>query len=249
MCSENMSYLFCLRTFNNTLDMAYAAAESSVSLFKAVGNWITGYNKQWFFITNRSIPVPASSFTQFEGGLPVNVSWVFNQETNTLSSIPYSSVRQRLRCLSVHVVTDATEDSLDAALHGFTLYIHNELPPPTILAACCSIKNSIWQSPVDDPILSIIDRDGEEHRFNMFGEYDEKEWEIAIGIQAPAPAPVPAETEEAEEGGEAEEAEEEGEEGEEGVEGEAEEGAEGEVEEGFMEETIDPPFIPLVPSQ
>jgi len=117
---------------------------------------------------------------------------------------------------------------------------------------------------VDDPILSIIDRDGEEHRFNMFGEYDEKKWEIAIGIQAPAS--VPAETEEAEaaeeegeaekegeagetEGGE-EDAEGEAEEGEEDAEGEAEgEGVEGEVEEGFMEETIDPPFIPLVPSQ
>ena len=153
------------------------------SCFKTTCNWITGYHNQWFFLSGRSIPVPATNFTQFKNGIPTNVSWVFNTESNILSSIPYSSPRTKLRCLSISLVEGLTEHSLDSIIPEFALYLHTELPPPTTLAACWAIRSGIWHSPEANPEFHIIDRMGEEHIIPLFGDYDEAAWGTALGIQ------------------------------------------------------------------
>ena len=229
-----MSYLFCLRSMNRILDMAHTASATSVSIARAFGNWFTGYNKQWFFIAGRSIPVPANYFTQFVQGRPVNVTWVFNHEFETLSSMPCSSSSSRLRCLSISVTTETDretnmeEDLLDSLISNVTLYFHDSLPPPTILAAVWSVQNSRWHSPDDNPILHIIDRSGEAHAFPMFGEYNEEEWERALGIHVPHPIEMEEEIpDEAEEDADGE------------ADGDAEEDADGEADgeaEGDAEE-------------
>jgi len=172
-----------MRFTNNVLDAVYAGLTMASSCFKTTCNWISGYHNQWFFLSGRSIPVPAPNFAQFKNGIPTNVSWVFNTESNILSSIPYSSPRTKLRCLSISLVEGTAENSLDSIIPEFTLYLHDELPPPTTLAACWAIRSGIWHSPEAKPEFHIIDRMGEEHIIPLFGDYDEAAWGNALGIQ------------------------------------------------------------------
>jgi hypothetical protein len=180
--------------------------------------------------------------------VPDNISWAFNAESHILSSLTYSSIRNRLRCLSLDIHDGNNVHSLDSFLPTLALYIHDDLPTPMVLAACWSILSGVWPSPTGRPTFHAIDRNGEEHTIPIFEDYDEEEWSTVLGI------PIPAREEEEGEG-EGEEGEEEEAEGGEAEGGEAEgeeEGGEREGEGAKEEEggasPIDPleGFVPLI---
>ena len=150
-----MASLFCLRFMNFCLGAASTAYTTLGDGLKALSYWITGYNSQWFFMTNRSIPIPARNYTQFTNGVPDNISWAFNAESHILSSLTYSSIRNRLRCLSLDIHDGNNVHSLDSFLPTLALYIHDDLPTPMVLAACWSILSGVWPSPTGRPHLAV----------------------------------------------------------------------------------------------
>ena len=224
-----MAALFCLRLANVCLDVGSYVKKAVIAFVRNAGNWLSGYGQQWFFLSGRSIPVPAVNYSQFVNDSPENVSWVFNTDSKCLSPPTYWSDRSKLRCLSIQLHEGTAVHSLDELIPDMNIYLTNELPHPTVLAGCWSIQSGIWPAPEKGPTFHIIDRMGEEHIIPLFGDYSDEEWETSLGISVPEVAEEADEAEGAEGADEADEADE-AEEGE-ADEGEAEEGEENETEE------------------
>ena len=223
-----MATLFCLRLMNVSVDVATYVKKSIVACVRNTGNWLSGYGHQWFFLSGRSIPVPAVNVSQFVNDSPRDVSWVFNTDSKCLSPPTYWSNRSKLRCLSIQLHEGPAVHSLDDLISDMNLFLTNELPLPTVLAGCWSIQSGIWPAPERSPTLHIIDRMGEEHTIPLFGDYSDEEWAASLGIS------IPEEEEETEE--EDEETEEEGEKEGEETEEEDEETEEVDEEEGEVDE-------------
>ena len=179
-----------MRLANVCLDVGSYVKKAVITFVRNAGNWLSGYGQQWFFLSGRSIPVPAVNYSQFVKNTPENVSWVFNTDTKCLSPPTYWSDRSKLRCLSIQLHEGPAVHSLDDLIPDLNLYLTNELPLPTVLAGCWSIQSGIWPAPERSPTFHIIDQMGEEHIIPLFGDYSDEEWEASLGIS------VPEETEE-----------------------------------------------------
>jgi hypothetical protein len=186
---------------NVSVDVATYVKKSIVAFVRNAGNWLSGYGQQWFFLSGRSIPVPAVNYSQFVNDSPENVSWVFNTDSKCLSPPTYWSDRSKLRCLSIQLHEGPAVHSLDDLISDMNLFMTNELPLPTVLAGCWSIQSGIWPAPEKSPTLHIIDRMGEEHTIPVFGDYSDEEWASSLGISVPevTEETVDEEVEEAEE--------------------------------------------------
>ena len=238
-----MAALFCLRLANVCLDVGSYVKKAIITFVRNAGNWLSGYGQQWFFLSGRSIPVPAVNYSQFVNDSPENVSWVFNTDSKCLSPPTYWSDRSKLRCLSIQLHEGSAVHSLDELIPDMNIYLTNELPLPTVLVGCWSIQSGIWPAPERNPALHIIDRMGEEHIIPLFGDYSDEEWETSLGISVPEVADEAVDEEvEAEEDDEveAEEDDEDEEEDDEQVETAEEEEVEKEAE-----DELDG-FIPLI---
>ena len=240
-----MAALFCLRLANVCLDVGSYVKKAVIAFVRNAGNWLSGYGQQWFFLSGRSIPVPAVNYSQFVNDSPENVSWVFNTDSKCLSPPTYWSNRSKLRCLSIQLHEGSAVYSLDELIPDMNIYLTGELPLPTVLVGCWSIQSGIWPAPERCPALHIIDRMGEEHIIPLFDDYSDEEWETSLGISVPEVA------EEAEEDAEEEAEEEEADEDDAEEEDEDEEGdeqvetaEEEEVEKGGEDELDG--FIPLI---
>jgi len=238
-----MATLFCLRLANVCLDVGSYVKKAVITFVRNAGNWLSGYGQQWFFLSGRSIPVPAVNYSQFVKNTPENVSWVFNTDTKCLSPPTYWSDRSKLRCLSIQLHEGPAVHSLDDLIPDLNLYLTNELPLPTVLAGCWSIQSGIWPAPERSPTFHIIDQMGEEHIIPLFGDYSDEEWEASLGISVPEVAE--AEEAEAEEAEANESEENEDDEVDDEEEDEQVETAEEEVAEKEEEDELEG-FIPLI---
>lgn len=180
-----MATLFCLRLMNISLDVASCVKKAIVESCRSLGNWFSGYGHQWFFLSGRSIPIPAVNVSQFVNDSPRDVSWVFNTDSKCLSPPAVRPNGSKLRCLSIQLHDGPAVHSLDDLISDMNLFLTNELPLPTVLAGCWSIQSGIWPAPERSPTLHIIDRMGEEHTIPLFGEYSDEEWAASLGISIP----------------------------------------------------------------
>jgi hypothetical protein len=218
-----------LLLYNFVSNIVTKGARYTEDIFSSFIHYVSGLTSDWYFLDDG--PVPVVHAPVYKKSDTSHISWVYNSSYNVLAA-PHSNERSiRLPFLSACIVSNNAIYPIDDFLEEFHV-IHSDsgrFLTPREIVLCWEIYNRTW---LQDAVLKVIDRDGEEHTVDGFGDGGDAWYELLYEDDDEE------DTEEEEEEGE-DEATEEGEgdeEGEEETEEETEEGDE-ETAEETAEET------------
>jgi uncharacterized protein YrzB (UPF0473 family) len=127
-------------------------------------------------------PVPASYYSNTTYSLPNTVEWIF--DSYELTSTLHPSIQRQyaiqygtLPFLSANITVHDRTFSLDEFIQNFKIeFTPNNIPEPLHILRFWSITRSIWFTVTENPILNVIDNEGNEHSFSVFGDYDMDQW-------------------------------------------------------------------------
>jgi len=127
-------------------------------------------------------PVPASHYSNTTYSLPSTVEWIFDSYELTCTLHPtiqrlYDSQYGSLPFLSANITVHDRTFSLDEFLQNFKIeFTPDNIPEPLHILRFWSITRSLWFTMSENPILNVIDNEGNEHSFSIFSNNDLDLW-------------------------------------------------------------------------
>lgn len=178
----NTLTLTALSVYNTVTDMYSKGSEGLMRFLHNLSCYLSGTSNQWYFMFHNIGPVPASHYSNTTYSLPSTVEWIFDSYELTCSLHP-SIHRQSvvhygsLPFLSANITVHGRTFSLDEFLQNFKIeFTPDNIPEPLHILRFWSITRSLWFIMSDNPVISVIDNEGNEHSFTIFGEHDTDQW-------------------------------------------------------------------------
>ncbi len=162
--------------------MCSKGSEGLMRFFHSLSCYLSGTSNQWYFMLHNIGPVPASHYSNTNYSLPNTIEWIFDSYELTSSLHPsiqrqYVVQNATLPFLSANITVHDRTFSLDEFLQNFKIdFTPDNIPEPLHIMRFWSITRSLWFTVPENPVLNIIDNEGTEHSFVVFGDYDEDQW-------------------------------------------------------------------------
>ena len=164
-----------LLIYNFISDIITKSRRYADDVFSSFIHYATGLTSDWYFLDDGPVPVVhAPVYRKSDVSL---ISWVYNSSYNVLAA-PHSNERSiRLPFLSASIVSNNAIYPIDDFLEEFHV-IHSDsgrFLTPREIVLCWEIYNRTW---LQDAVLKVIDRDGEEHTVDGFGDGGDAWYEL-----------------------------------------------------------------------
>ena len=178
----NTLSLTALSVYNTVTDICSKGSEGLMRFLHSLSCYLSGTSNQWYFMLNNIGPVPASYYSNTTYSLPNTVEWIF--DSYELTSTLHPSIQRQyaiqygtLPFLSANITVHNRTFSLDEFIQNFKIeFTPNNIPEPLHILRFWSITRSLWFTVTENPILNVIDNEGNEHSFSVFGDYDMDQW-------------------------------------------------------------------------
>ena len=165
---------FALRAFNflyDTVDLAWTGAKQTTKDMMA---YLGGRHNIWHFLEGSVGPLPDSAVSSESPAAPV---WSYRMDTNCLRHKD-SGAWFDLFWLSASILVGGREYFMDDMIRNFNYIARGDVrPTPRTIMNVWSIRSGIWFAERERPVMRIIDRDGELHEVEVFGQVDLDRWE------------------------------------------------------------------------
>jgi len=232
-----MSFMMSmLLLYNFVSDIITKSRRYADDVFSSFIHYASGLTSDWYFLDDG--PVPVVHAPVYRKGDVSLISWVYNSSYNVLAA-PHSNEQSiRLPFLSASIVSNNAVYPIDDFLEEFHV-IHSDsgrFLTPREIVLCWEIYNRTW---LQDAVLKVIDRDGEEHIVDGFGDGGDAWYELLYEDDNEEDTEEEEEEEEATEEGEGDEEGDEEETEEETAEETEEETEEGDEETGVRTESVE----------
>ena len=185
----NTLTLTALSVYNTVTDICSKGSEELMRFLHSISCYLSGTSNQWYFMLQTICPVPASHYSNTNYSLPNTVEWIFDSYELTCSLHPsihrHSFVQYgSLPFLSINISVHDRTFSLDEFHQNFKIeFTPDNIPEPLHILRVWSITRSIWFTIPENPILNIIDNEGNEHSFPIYGEYDSDQWNSFFAVE------------------------------------------------------------------
>jgi uncharacterized protein YrzB (UPF0473 family) len=178
----NTLTLTALSIYNTVTDMCSKGSDGLMRFLHSLSCYLSGTSNQWYFMLHNIGPIPASHYNNTSYSLPSTIEWIFDSYELTCSL--HSSIRREsivqygsLPFLSANITIHDRTFSLDEFLQNFKIeFTPDNIPDPLHVLRFWSITRSLWFTISENPILNIIDNEGNEHSFGIFSDYDADQW-------------------------------------------------------------------------
>jgi uncharacterized protein YrzB (UPF0473 family) len=178
----NTLTLTALSVYNTVTDVCSKGADGFMRFLHSLSCYLSGTSNQWYFMLHNIGPIPASHYSNTSYSLPSTVEWIFDsyELTSTLNpSIQRHSTVQyaTLPFLSANITVHDRTFSLDEFLQNFKIeFTADNIPEPLHILRFWSITRSLWFTVSENPVLNVIDNEGNDHSFSIFGNHDMDLW-------------------------------------------------------------------------
>jgi hypothetical protein len=147
----------------------------------SIVEYLSGVTNEWYLLDTGPVPaVPAPVYRKSDIS---QISWVYNMAYNVLAAPHSTESSVRLPFLSASLVSNNRVYPMDDFLEEFRI-IHDgengKVLTPREIVLCWEIYNKTW---LDSAILTVIDRDGNEHSVDGFGRGTQEWTELLYDLE------------------------------------------------------------------